>query len=298
MKIRRLGGIAVIIGSVQAFTSVSLLPVASRRLTPSKARPISISRLHMFDSTSLFELQTWAGGVAATELTHITPLSLGIMYGTGLLMSFSPCSLSLLPLTMAYIGSDASDNDDESSNSFLPSAAFAGGLATVLSTFGLSATLAGKVFGSVGDFGGSVLPAFASILAITAGLNLLELINLKLPSIESDINDSSSNTRISRLGRAYLLGATSAFVASPCCTPVLASILGFVATTQDPVLGLFLLFFYSLGYTTPLMLAGTVSGALGGLMRANGLTWVTPVSAAVLISYGTYTGLGLIFGPA
>lgn len=91
-------------------------------------------------------------------------------------------------------------------------------------------------------------------------------------------------------------GASSALVASPCCTPVLASILGFIATSRDPVLGLALLLTYSVGYTTPLMVAGTASGVLSSLMSAKGLNWITPVSGAMLISYGTYSGLNTLFG--
>lgn len=87
-------------------------------------------------------------------------------------------------------------------------------------------------------------------------------------------------------------------MASPCCTPVLASILGFIATSQDPALGLVLLLTYSAGYTTPLMLAGTASGVLSRLMTAKGLNWITPASGALLISYGTYNGLEAIFGSA
>lgn len=93
-------------------------------------------------------------------------------------------------------------------------------------------------------------------------------------------------------------GASSALVASPCCTPVLASILGFIASSQDPALGLVLLLTYSAGYTTPLMAAGTASGVLSRLMSAKGLNWITPASGALLISYGTYNGLSAIFGPA
>lgn len=266
----------------------------------------------MFDSTSLFELQNWAGSVASQELTHVSPTSIAVMYGTGLLMSFSPCALSLLPLTIGYVlGTETGDSDSGSSsigddgssgrgyNSFLPSAAFAAGLATVLSVLGLSASSAGKLFGSNGPGGAGVsefaLPLLSSFIAVAAGLNLLELVTLRLPSWEAGME---AFTGLPRGLRAYALGASSALVASPCCTPVLASILGFVATSQDPALGLALLLAYSLGYTTPLMVAGTASGALSNIMSASGATWITPVSAALLISYGTFTGLGAVFGDA
>jgi cytochrome c-type biogenesis protein len=281
---------------VQLFTAHKTDQLSWPRSFSTSSRHRQSGALQMFDATSLFELQTWAGNVAASELTHVSPLSIAILYGTGLLMSFSPCALSLLPLTVGYIV--GTEGEEGNGGAFLPSAAFAGGLAAVLSVLGLSATYAGKLFGSAslgGNTSGLALPLLSATLAIAAGLNLLELVNVNAPSLETSVDSFKG---LPRSGRAFVLGASSALVASPCCTPVLASILGFVATSQDPALGLALLLAYSLGYTTPLMVAGTASGALSGIMSASGATWITPLSAAVLISYGTFTGLGALFGSA
>jgi cytochrome c-type biogenesis protein len=97
--------------------------------------------------------------------------------------------------------------------------------------------------------------------------------------------------------QAFLLGATSALIASPCSTPVLASILGFVAASGEPYLGAGLLFSYSLGYSTPLLLAGLLSGTVTSFIakRGDGFSWVTPATGALLISYGTYSSLATLF---
>ena len=55
--------------------------------------------------------------------------------------------------------------------------------------------------------------------------------------------------------QAYLAGLTFALAASPCSTPVLATLLAYVATTHDPLAGGGLLFAYTSGYVTPLLAA-------------------------------------------
>lgn len=78
-----------------------------------------------------------------------------------------------------------------------------------------------------------MLPLTASMVAIVMGLNLLELISLRLPSFEASLQLEKFPPSL----QAFLLGATSALIASPCSTPVLASILGFVAASGDGALG-------------------------------------------------------------
>lgn len=59
---------------------------------------------------ALYDLQIWAKGLVDTQLTHLTPVSGAVLYGAGLLTSLSPCALSLVPLTMAYLTDDGSDS--------------------------------------------------------------------------------------------------------------------------------------------------------------------------------------------
>ncbi len=243
---------------------------------------------------ALYDLQIWAKELVDTQLTHLTPVSGAVLYGAGLLTSLSPCALSLVPLTMAYLTDDGTDPSRSQSTLLFRSAMFTVGLASSLSVLGLSATLAGKLFGSTGAGAfGVVLPLTASVVAILMGLNLLDLVNLRLPSFEASLQLDKFPPSL----QAFLLGATSALIASPCSTPVLASILGFVAASGDTTLGAGLLFAYSLGYSTPLLLAGILSGTVTSFIakRGDGFSWVTPATGAMLISYGTYSSLATLF---
>jgi cytochrome c-type biogenesis protein len=90
-----------------------------------------------------------------------------------------------------------------------------------------------------------------------------------------------SNRDNNALFRTFLLGGSSALVASPCATPVLTSILAYVANTMaitessvtssssssallstigSTVVGGVLLFGYTLGYSTPLLIVAATSG--------------------------------------
>ncbi|KAM1474695.1 hypothetical protein ACFX2I_030679 [Malus domestica] len=82
------------------------------------------------------------------------------------------------------------------------------------------------------------------------GLNLLEVIELQLPSFFSNFDPraaAAANFPSNKTGcpndltsfnldvlcvQAYLAGLTFALAASPCSTPVLATLLGYVATSK------------------------------------------------------------------
>jgi cytochrome c-type biogenesis protein len=88
---------------------------------------------------------------------------------------------------------------------------------------------------------------------------------------------------------------------------VLTSILAFVANSSNPFLGGFLLLFYTLGYSTPLLLTAATGGqALVRLKELGGqdktsvygkiAPWISPFTAGILLWYGTNGLLTTAFG--
>ncbi|HEY9808772.1 MAG TPA: cytochrome c biogenesis protein CcdA [Halomicronema sp.] len=230
--------------------------------------------------TQLYHLQQIADNLVTGQLTHLTPLSIAIIFLAGLLTSLTPCMLSMLPITIGYIGGYEAKTRLQAA---AQSTWFSLGLATTLAGLGILAAVAGQVYGQVGIG----LPIIVSIIAILMGLNLLEALPLQLPAwgstdwISKDLPESL---------RSYLTGLTFGIVASPCSTPVLATLLAWISTTKDPILGSLLLLSYTAGYVAPLILAGTFTASLKKLLELRQWSsWITPLSGALLVAFGVFS---------
>lgn len=84
------------------------------------------------------------------------------------------------------------------------------------------------------------------------------MLPLQLPSLDVDVRA----LRLPPALTAYLAGLTFALAASPCSTPVLATLLGYVSTSRDPLMGGALLLAYSCGYVAPLLVAASATVSL------------------------------------
>ncbi|MBP0015277.1 MAG: sulfite exporter TauE/SafE family protein [Roseofilum sp. SID2] len=227
--------------------------------------------------TQLYYLQQFADRLVHTQLAHLNAVSLGLIFIAGLLTSLTPCMLSMLPLTVAYIGGYETENRLQSA---IQSLWFAAGLATTLALLGIVAALVGQVYGQIGIG----LPIIVSIIAILMGLNLLEALPLQLPASGSMdwISPNFPNSV-----RSYLIGLTFGLVASPCSTPVLATLLAWVSSTQNPILGSGLLLAYTAGYVSPLVLAGTFTASIKKLLALRQWSgWIAPTSGVLLVGFG------------
>jgi len=54
---------------------------------------------------TLYFWEQWANQWVTQELQHLTPVSLGLVLGAGVVTSLNPCVLSLLPVTVAWVAS-------------------------------------------------------------------------------------------------------------------------------------------------------------------------------------------------
>jgi cytochrome c-type biogenesis protein len=243
-------------------------------------------------NTWIYQTQDLANHWVSAQLGHLTPLSLLILLLAGLMTSLTPCMLSMLPITLGYLGGYTSTDRSDYSRwqGLAQSLWFSLGLATTLAGLGMIAAIVGRVYGQVG-WGVSVI---VSLIAIVMGLNLLELLPLQFPNWGTP---DWIPSHWPRSVRSYGLGLTFGLVASPCSTPVLATLLAWISTTQDPIVGGGLLLAYGIGYVSPLILAGVFMSNLKAILSLRQWSgWINPTSGALLLGFGVFSLLNRLPG--
>ncbi len=211
-------------------------------------------------------------------LSHSLILSAFFCFVGGVLASLTPCVYPLIPVVATYIGSKAVGRKDRLSL-FWVSLFYVLGLCVVYSSLGMFAALTGTLFGRIATNPWSYF-VVANVF-ILLGLNVLDVIPLPVLS-------PRDTSRTGIIG-AFLVGATSGLVTSPCTTPVLGAVLIFVAKTQNVLWGAVLLFSFSLGMGFLLLVVGTFSGIMASLPRPGGwMEFLKKSFGIALIAVGEY----------
>ncbi|MGU8966683.1 cytochrome c biogenesis CcdA family protein [Clostridium perfringens] len=176
-------------------------------------------------------------------------LAIILSFFAGVVASFSPCTLSSIPLLIGYVqGSEVKDNK----KAFKCSLIFSIGLGITFTVIGLLTSLIGKAFLGSGKFWYIIL----AFIMIGSGLQVLDVINL--------FGDKKEACKITKrregILEAFFLGILSGILASPCATPIMAAIIAFIAASGNLVIGMIMLLMYSLGHSVLIILAGTSFG--------------------------------------
>ena len=131
------------------------------------------------------------------------------------------------------------------------------------------------------------LEVLVAILAVVMGLNLLGLLRIPLPS---GPDPELWRQKVPAPLAPVAAGLAFGLAASPCTTPVLAVLLGWIAQSGRPLAGVVLLSSFGIGQVLPLLLAGTFAAAIPKLLALRGISrWVPPASGVILLTSGLLT---------
>lgn len=208
---------------------------------------------------------------------HSIVLSAFFCFLGGILASLTPCTYPLIPIVATYIGSKSIEKTR--TQCFFLSLAYVIGMSAVYSALGVIAAITGTLFGRISTSPWSFF--FVANIFILLGLNILDVI--PIPVI------SPKDTKRTGILGAFLVGAASGLITSPCTTPILGAILIYVASTKDIMWGIVLMFSFSMGMGMLLLLVGTFSGLMSTLPRPGGwMEILKKILGLALIGIGEY----------
>jgi thiol:disulfide interchange protein DsbD len=189
----------------------------------------------------------------------------------GLLLSFTPCVLPMVPILAALIVGQKSLNARQS--------------LFLASTYTLGMALTYAAMGALAAQFGHYLPALVqlpwliglfALLLVLLGLALNRGAHFALPSkILKPLHALNQRQTGGTYANAFIMGSLATLMASPCVSAPLLGIIGFIAHTGDLWVGAHALLMIGMGMGTPLIIAATLGGHL--LPRAG--AWMHQINA-------------------
>jgi len=238
------------------------------RLTLGSASSIPQSAVKGSASTaSPSATPTDAGRVEAALRSRSLLTVLPIFFALGLLLSFTPCVLPMLPILSSIIVGQSRDRRDGAEHGmtktrgFVLALAYSLGMAIVYTGLGIAAGLVGE--GLAASLQQPwVLASFAAFLLALA-LSMFGFYELQLPtSWQTRVAQASGRMTGGKLGGVFVMGALSALIVGACVAAPLAGALLYISQTHDVVIGGSALFAMATGMSVPLLLVGVSAGSL------------------------------------
>ncbi len=251
-------------------------------LTASPTMVPAVSKLEPFDN---------ANGTSRTERLLRSGslwLILTSFFGFGILLSFTPCVLPMVPIISGIIVNHG--HAVTHARAFALTLSYVLGMAVTYAAVGVAAGYSGTLL-STAMQNAWVLGSFALIFVVLS-LSMFGFYELQLPSALQSRLSASANRRNGSVTALATMGALSALIVGPCVAAPLAGALLYIAQTGNAVLGGSALFAMALGMGAPLLVVGVFSRSLlpktgpwmdavknffGVLLLATALWLVSPV---------------------
>ncbi|BCA96453.1 thiol:disulfide interchange protein [Legionella antarctica] len=189
--------------------------------------------------------------------THSWAMILLIFFGFGILLSFTPCILPMVPVLSGIIVGHGKTVTTR--KAFFLSLSYVLSMSVTYALFGAVVALLGANL-QISMQSPWAISLFSFIFILLA-LSMFGFYEFKLPdSWQTKITGSSRTQRGGHYIGAAIMGCLSTLILSPCVTAPLIGVLTYIAQTKNVLLGSLTLFFLSLGMGIPLLLIGTSAG--------------------------------------
>ncbi|HZX77051.1 protein-disulfide reductase DsbD [Lysobacter sp.] len=183
--------------------------------------------------------------------------ALASFFGFGLLLSFTPCVLPMIPILSGLIAGHGPGLGAR--RAFWLSLVYVLANALVFTAAGVIAGLVGANL-QVAFQTPWIIVAFALLFVVLA-LSSFGLYELQLPAgLRSRLGAMSDRQRGGSMAGVAAMGALSALIVGPCVAPPLAAAVLYIGQTQDPAFGGAALFLLAMGMGVPLLAFGVAAG--------------------------------------
>ena len=197
-------------------------------------------------------------------------LVLASFLGFGVLLTFTPCVLPMIPILSSIIAGEGRELGKL--RALVLSLAYVLGMAIAYAIAGITAAYSGSLVAAALQ-NAWVLGAFALVFVALA-LSMFGFYDLQLPGfLHHRLHATHQRLRGGRLASVAAMGVLSAVIVSPCVAAPLAGALLYISQTRDVALGGAALFAMALGMGVPLVAVGVSEGAL----LPKGGPWMTGV---------------------
>lgn len=180
-------------------------------------------------------------------------LALIFLFIGGLALNLTPCVYPMIPITIGFFS--------KQKKSFIFSLSYFMGIVITYSLLGTFSALGGSIFGSA--LQKPFVLIFVSIIIFLFALSLFGLYTIKLPSGFSD----KISSKIGILS-VFLMGSMVGLIAAPCLGPIIFSLITFVASKGDPLVGFLFFFSLSMGLGFPYLILSFFSSSIKSLPKS------------------------------
>ena len=184
---------------------------------------------------------------------------LGIFYGLGLLLSFTPCVLPMVPILSGLIAGQGANVTP--ARGFMLSLSYVMGMSVTYTGAGALAAIAGGQIQAIFQQPW-ILTLFAGLFVILS-MAMFGVFQLQIPApIQNRLTNLANSQKNGTFIGVAIIGALSALIVTTCVAPPLVATLAVIGQSGDVLRGSSALFFLSLGMGSPLLLVGASAGKL------------------------------------